>query len=309
MDKNHLDLWTYTLEAQDDGKKFQDILIRKFHFSQRLIQKLKIGKRAWVNGKFTFLNARGHTRDTLTIQLQSEELNSIPGEDLPLNILYEDNYILAIDKPAGQVVHPTPRYPTGTIGNAIVGYWLAKGEARPFRPVHRIDRNTSGVVVVAKNQFAHQQLAWQLEHNQIYKSYIGFVEGQFPKDSGVINAPISLVSGSFIQRQVSSDGLPSITNYTVLKRFKNACLVEFVLETGRTHQIRVHSQHLGHPLLGDDLYGGNTSLIERQALHSSMYKFLHPLNGEELTIHAPLPDDLHELLKKLSTDASANEVM
>lgn len=299
--KNDLDLWTYTLQPQDEGLKYQEILFRRFHFSRKLIQHLKQSERVWVDGIFTFLTARGKAGQTLNIQLQTPETNSIPGENLPLDILYEDDYFLAINKPAGQVVHPTPRYPTGTIGNAVVGYWLAKGEARPFRPIHRIDRNTSGVVVVGKNQFAHQQMAWQHAHQRIHKCYLGIVEGQVKDDQGIINAPIALAPGSFMQRQISPDGSPAVTRFRVLERFKDASLVEFILETGRTHQIRVHCQHLGHPLLGDDLYGGNLSRIDRQALHSTIYEFNHPLTGEVVTLQAPLPEDMELLLQDLSS--------
>lgn len=295
---NDLDLWTYTLQPQDEGLKYQEILSRRFHFSRKLIQQLKLSERVWVDGIFTFLTARGKAGETLEIQLQTPETNSIPGENLPLEILYEDDYFLAINKPAGQVVHPTPRYPTGTIGNAVVGYWLAKGEARPFRPIHRIDRNTSGVVVVGKNQFAHQQMAWQHAHKRIHKCYLGIVEGQVKEDQGTINASITLAPGSFMQRIVSSEGSPAITHYRVLKRYRGATLLEFLLETGRTHQIRVHCQYLGHPLLGDDLYSGDTSSIDRQALHAFIYQFNHPHTGKKVTIRAPLPEDLRQLIKK-----------
>ncbi|HHY27894.1 MAG TPA: RluA family pseudouridine synthase [Desulfitobacterium dehalogenans] len=297
---NEQDLWTYTLQPQDDGQKYQEILFRKFHFSRKLIQHLKQAEeRVWVNGVFTFLTARGKAGEILAVQLQTPETNSIPGENLPLEILYEDDYFLAVNKPAGQVVHPTPRYPTGTIGNAVVGYWLAQGEARPFRPIHRIDRNTSGVVVVGKNQFAHQQMAWQHTHRRIHKCYLGIVEGQVKEDQGVINAPIALAPGSFMQRQISLEGSPAVTHYKVLERYQDASLLEFVLETGRTHQIRVHCQHLGHSLLGDDLYGGSLARIDRQALHSSIYEFNHPLTGELTSIQAPLPEDLQQLLRGL----------
>lgn len=294
------DLWTYTLQPQDDGVKYQDILYRRFHFSRKLIQHLKQGERVWVNGAFTFLTTRGKAGETLSVQLQPPEINSIPGENLPLEILYEDDYFIAINKPAGQVVHPTPRYPEGTIGNAVVGYWLAKGEARPFRPIHRIDRNTSGVVVIGKNQFAHQQMAWQHAHGRIHKCYRGIVEGLVKEDQGTIKAPIALAPGSFIQRQISPEGSPAVTHYKVLERYQDASLLEFILETGRTHQIRVHCQHLGHPLLGDDLYGGNLARINHQALHSSIYEFNHPLTGELTTIQAPLPEDLQRLLRELA---------
>ena len=294
------DLWTYTLQPQDEGKKYQDILEKKFHFSHNLLQKLKQGERVWVNDKFTFLSTRGSSGEILAIQLQTQESISIPGENLPLDILYEDDYILAANKPAGLVVHPTPRYPTGTMGNAVVGYWLSKGEAHPFRPIHRIDRNTSGVVVIAKNQFAHQQIAWQLEHYQIHKRYLGFVEGQVCEDEGIIEAPIGLVPESFIKRQISPEGLSAVTRFRVLKRFQDTSLLEFILETGRTHQIRVHCQALGHPLLGDDLYGGALTRINRQALHSFMYEFLHPITGNKITIRAPWPEDLRKLLRTLA---------
>ncbi len=298
------DLWTYTLQPIDDGKKYQDILERKFHFSRRLITKLKQGERAWVNDKFSFLSARGTAGETLTLQLQDPESSiNILAENLPLDILFEDDYLLAVNKPAGQVVHPTPSYLTGTLGNAVVGYWLAKGEARLFRPIHRIDRNTSGVVVIAKSQFAHQQIALQLEKYQIHKRYLGFVEGQVFENEGIIDAPISLVPGSYVQRQVSPEGLFAVTHFRVLKRFKNASLLEFILETGRTHQIRVHCQDLGHPLLGDDLYGGGLTLINRQALHSSIYEFLHPMTENKMSIRAPWPEDLRKLLYTLGLES------
>lgn len=293
------DLWEYTLQPQDHGKKYQEILARKFHFSRKLLQKLKQGEHAWVNGKFTYLTTRGKAGDQLALQLQMEEMPNIPGELLPLDILFEDEFLLIANKPHGQVVHPTPRYPSGTLGNAVVGYWNSKDTPHPFRPVHRIDRNTSGIVVIAKNRFTHQQLAYQLEHKLIHKYYIGFVHGQIEEDQGIIDQPIGLVPGSFIQHTVSPEGLPAQTRYQVLARYPQATLMKFILETGRTHQIRVHCQSIGHPLLGDDLYGGKRELIQRQALHSFLYAFNHPLSGDWVTFRAPWPQDLIELVSKL----------
>ncbi|MDA8228678.1 MAG: RluA family pseudouridine synthase, partial [Desulfitobacterium hafniense] len=194
------DLWEYTLQPQDEGKTFQEILKRKFHFSTKLIQQLKKGEFVWVDGEFTFLSATGQSGQTLRIKLVAPEEATIPGEQLPLDILFEDDYFLAVNKPAGQVVHPTPRYPSGTIGNAVVGYLASKGDTRPFRPINRLDRNTSGVIVIAKNRFAHQQLAWQQERGQIKKVYLGVVSGVLSQDHGEIREPIRLVPGSFIQR-------------------------------------------------------------------------------------------------------------
>ncbi|MDR3542148.1 MAG: RluA family pseudouridine synthase [Desulfosporosinus sp.] len=294
-------LWEYRLQPEDSGQKYLTILLHKFHFSLKLLQRLKQGERVWINGNFTYLTARGKEGEMLSIQLFSDEETNIPGENLPLNILYEDEYLLVVNKPVGQVVHPTHRYLTNTLGNAVIGYWERQGEHRQYRPIHRIDRNTSGVVVIAKNQFAHQQLAWQLERGQILKRYLGFVEGVVRENQGTIDDPIGFAPDSFIKRNIHPEGMPARTLFRVLHRYPTATLLEFILETGRTHQIRVHCEGLGHPLLGDDLYGGDLRLLPRQALHSSMYAFLHPVTGLPLVIRAPFPDDLKDLVKKLKS--------
>lgn len=300
MNKQHT-LWEYRLQAEDSGQKYQTILIHKFHFSVKLLRRLKQGERVWVNGFFIYLTARGKEGEMLSIQLFSDEEANILGEDLPLAVLYEDDYLLAVNKPVGQVVHPIHRYPNNTLGNAVVGYWERRGEHRLYRPIHRIDRNTSGVVIIAKNQFAHQQLAWQMEHGQIQKRYYGFVEGIVRENEGVIDDPIRLAEGSLIKRTIHPEGLPAKTLFRVLHRYPQATFLEFILETGRTHQIRVHCEAFGHPLLGDDLYGGNTALITRQALHSFMYALQHPVNGLPVVIRAPFPADLRELVQKLKS--------
>lgn len=292
-------LWEYRLQAEDSGQKYLTILLHKFHFSLRLLQRLKQGEQVWINGKFTYLTARGKEGELLSIQLFPDEETNIPGENLPLDILYEDEYLLVVNKPVGQVVHPTHRYLTNTLGNAVIGYWERKGEHRLYRPIHRIDRNTSGVVIIAKNKFAHQQLAWQLERGHIQKQYFGFVEGVVHENEGIIDDPIGFAPDSYIKRQVQPDGQPARTHYRVLHRYPSATLLEFILETGRTHQIRVHCESFKHPLLGDDLYNGDTTLLSRQALHASVYTFLHPATGLPMVIHAPFPEDLRNLIKTL----------
>lgn len=293
-------LWEYRLKPEDSGQKYLSILKHKFHFSLKVLQRLKEGERVWVDGRFTYLTARGKEGEILSVQLFSNEETTIEGENLPLDILYEDDYLLAVNKPVGQVVHPNNRYPSKTLGNAVVGYWARKGEGRIYRPIHRIDRNTSGVVIIAKNQFSHQQLAWQLERGHIHKRYFGFVQGCVGENSGTIDSRIGFAPNSFIKRLVQDNGEPARTDYRVLRRYAEASFLEFILETGRTHQIRVHCEGIGHPLLGDNLYGGDTSLIDRQALHSSVYAFLHPATGLPLVIRAPFPEDLRHLIKILS---------
>lgn len=304
-------LWQYTLKPEDEGKKYQEILAGRFHFSRRLLQRLKQGEKVWVNGRFSYLSARGHAGDMLTVNLGSPEqanlapVNALcaqPGPDpltagapMPIEVLYEDGYLLAVNKPAGRVVHPTPRYPSGTLGNDVLAYWANRGETHPFRPVHRIDRNTSGVMLVAKNHFAHQQLAWQLGKGLVQKRYLGFVSGRVVQDSGTLDSPIGLAGGSFIKREIRLDGAPAETRYRVRRRYGQATLLEFELITGRTHQIRAHCEGMGHPLLGDDLYGGDTSQIQRQALHSFIYSFRHPVTSQKIQIRAPFPQDLRRL--------------
>ncbi len=295
-------LWKYTLQPEDTTRKYLEILKRKFHFSNKLLQTLKQGEKVWVNGQFTYLTARGQAGEILSINFNTPEVSNLDAESLPLEVLYEDDYLLAVNKPAGQVVHPNPRYAASTLGNAVANYWQRKGEAHTFRPVHRIDRNTSGVVVIAKNKFAHQQLAWQLEHRQILKRYLGFVSGKIPIITGVLDGEIGLAPGSFIRRQVQKGGLAALTRFRVLRYYVRATLLEFELATGRTHQIRVHCQSYGHPLLGDDLYEGDCTLINRQALHSFMYSIKHPATGQQLVFRAKLPRDLiilgQQLLKQ-----------
>jgi 23S rRNA pseudouridine1911/1915/1917 synthase len=286
----------YVLQKEDEGKKLEQILLRRFHFSRKVIQKIKTGENAWLDGKFTYLNSKGLAGQTLTVNFQEEESATIAPENAPLAILYEDDLFLAVNKPPGQTVHPNSRYRSGTLANAVTGYWHRKHEARPFRPVSRIDRNTSGIVLVAKTRYAHQQIAWQTAKNQVRKRYLGFIEGQITPEAGEFSSPIALVPGSKIKRELNPAGQPALTRFHVLQEFPAYSLLEFDLLTGRTHQIRVHCQGAGHPLLGDDLYGGNLFHIQRQALHCHIYAFIHPLTGANIKIEAPLPQDMCLLL-------------
>ncbi|AHF10235.1 MULTISPECIES: RluA family pseudouridine synthase [Dehalobacter] len=290
-------LFTYTLTPEDDGRKYQDILLRRFHFSRKVLQKLKVGENVWIDGKFTYLTARGKTGQTLVVNILEEEPATVSGETLPIEILFEDEIFLAVNKPPGQVIHPNSRYRTGTLANAVVGYWESKGETRPFRPVSRIDRNTSGVVLIAKSRYAHQQLAALSIRNKVEKKYLGIVEGNFPLEQGEWPLPIRLKSGSKIVREVHPDGQSALTLFRTLQHYPGYTLMEFTLVTGRTHQIRVHAQAAGHPLLGDDLYSGSMKYMQRQALHCYSYGFTHPLNMQPLQIQAPVPADIAMLIQ------------
>lgn len=296
MDKDNLLI--YKLQKEDEGKRFKHILARRFHLSRKLLQKIMIGQNVWLDGKFVFLNTRGQAGQTLVVKISQDENSTIHGEDLPIDIIYEDNLFLAVNKPPGQVVHPNSNYKSGTLANAVVGYWENKGETRPFRPVSRIDRNTSGIVLIAKNRYAHQQLARIAAKNQVEKKYLGIVGRSFPLDKGIFNSPIRVQPGSKIVREIHPEGQSAITLFETIKRFPDYTLMMFILVTGRTHQIRAHCQDSGYPLLGDDLYGGDTQYIARQALHCHSYTFVSPLTGQDISIKAPLPGDMKLLLDK-----------
>ena len=211
-------------------------------------------------------------------------------EDLPLDIRYEDEWLLIINKPAGQLVHPTTKESSGTVGNALMHYFAAKGEAHAFHPVHRLDRDTSGLLLVAKEPQIQYQLSPKGCKN-FKREYQAIIEGQLTPPNGLIDAPIARALPSIILRKVSPEGQPARTHYRTIKQGHGLSLIELELETGRTHQIRVHLAHLGHPLLGDDLYGGNMTRIQHQALHAFRLTFSHPMTGEKLVITAPPPQD------------------
>lgn len=282
----------YILTKDDEKRKLEEILRRHFHFSRKVIQKLKIGEHVWLDDKPSYLNIRGKAEQCLTVDFSENKLVSVSPENMPIDILFEDQFFLAVNKPPGQVVHPTSNYRSGTLANAVIGYWENKGLSIPFRPVSRIDKNTSGIVMIAKNRYAHQQLAWLSDHNLVEKKYLGIVSGHFESLSGEISLPIRLAQNTKIVRETHPDGKTALTLYKVLAQYTQYSFLEFTLKTGRTHQIRVHCQATGHSLLGDDLYGGSTEFIARQALHSSSYSFVHPISGQPIMIQAPLPADM-----------------
>ena len=214
----------------------------------------------------------------------------IMPEDLPLDIRYEDEWLLVINKPAGQLVHPTTRESGGTVGNALMHYFASNGEAHAFHPVHRLDRDTSGLLLIAKEPQIQYQLSPKGCKN-FKREYQAIIEGHLTPPNGLIDAPIARALPSIILRKVSPEGQPARTHYHTIKQGHSLSLIELELDTGRTHQIRVHMAHLGHPLLGDDLYGGNMDYIERQALHAFRLSFRHPMTGENLVITAPPPAD------------------
>ncbi|WP_033171078.1 RluA family pseudouridine synthase [Selenomonas sp. ND2010] len=224
--------------------------------------------------------------------------SNITPEALPLDIRYEDDWLLVVNKPAGQLVHPTTQEPHGTLGNAILFHYMQQKEAHAFHPVHRLDRETSGLVLIAKQP----QIQFKLSPKGVktfHREYLALIPGELTPPAGTIDAPIARALPSIILRKVAPDGKEARTHYDTVKSNHKLSLIHLVLETGRTHQIRVHLSHLGHPLIGDDLYGGSRDLISRQALHAFRLSFTHPMTGEDIVVTAPLPSDMGRIVSDL----------
>lgn len=232
-----------------------------------------------------------HTGDIVSYELPI--VSSVTPEQLPLVIVYEDADLLIIDKPAGQLVHPTTREAHGTVANAVRGLYEARGTTLDFHPCHRLDRNTTGLLLIAKHPEVQYQMAKQ---DTLAREYLALIDGALTPPIGTIDAPIARALPSIILRRVAPDGKPARTHYRTEWTNAHHSLLRLHLETGRTHQIRVHLAHLGHPLLGDDLYGGRTDLIPRHALHSAQLTLTHPRTDERLSVESLLPEDMARIL-------------
>lgn len=224
--------------------------------------------------------------------------SDIEPEDLPLDIRYEDDFLVIVNKPAGQLVHPTTKEAHGTLGNALLAWYARHGEHHAFHPVHRLDRDTSGLVLIAKEPQVQYQLTTGRDGKKAFtREYLALIEGTLTPASGLIDAPIARALPSIILRKVAPPpaGKEARTHYETVRTNGKLSLLHFMLDTGRTHQIRVHLAHLGHPLLGDDLYGGSCTLLSRQALHAWRLSFRHPMTHEFVVVTAPLPSDMQRI--------------
>jgi len=288
----------YRVCTNDSAKSLKEILIKKMNISKNLITILKQNNKILLNNLNVNINFFVIPGDKITILLDhAESTKNIEPQNMPLEILYEDDSIIALNKPPHIVVHPTYNHPSGTLANALAYYFAKTNQSLKIRPVSRLDKGTSGIVIFAKNQYVQDCLAKQMKTLCFKKEYIGIVKNHMPEKSGTINLPIARKPGSIISRYISPSGAPSITHYKILRLLKYASIVKFNLETGRTHQIRVHCQSVGTPLIGDTLYGESSSEIRRQALHSAKVKLIHPKTKKHLKLYSPLPYDIKGLLK------------
>ena len=287
-----------TVTPEDDGKKVKTVLKYRLGFSSHAIGGLtrtETGIR--VNGQRAFSTARLHTGDVLTAEIgdrKPPDENIIPG-NWPLEIVYEDEYLLVVNKPAGMVALASSFLPeTPTVAGALA---YQKGESGIFHVVNRLDKGTTGLMTVAKSGYVHNLLRKLLHSGEFYREYRGICVGCPSPESGVIDLPIGRAEDSAIARCIRDDGAPSVSRYEVLEKTERFSLLRLLPQTGRTHQLRLHMSAIGHPLAGDWLYGTeDTDLIPRPALHSCAMHLKHPVTGEVLELSLPLPEDMARLM-------------
>lgn len=255
-----------------------------------------------VNGQAVKPKYKVQAGDKISLVKPEPQSLELTPENIPLDIVYEDDDVIVVNKPQGMVVHPAPGHPDHTLVNALLYHSPLSTINGTFRPgiVHRIDKDTSGLLMVAKNDLAHQSLAEQLRNKTNKREYLALVYGQIKEDEGTINAPLGRNPQDRKKQAVVKSGRHAVTHFKVMKRYDNFTLVKCILETGRTHQIRVHMKYIGHPLVGDPLYGPRKVIgKDGQFLHAALLGFKHPRTGKELVFEAPLPENFQKMLDKL----------
>lgn len=275
--------------------------------SRSFFQKLIRDGFVMVNHIIVKVNYRLKTGDVIEIDIPDAVPTEIVPENIPLDILYEDDDLLIVNKPKGMVVHPAVGHSTGTLVNAIMHHCQGNlsginGEIRPGI-VHRIDKDTTGSLIICKNDEAHRNIAEQIKEHSVTRRYVGVVAGTFSEESGTVEGAIGRHPNDRKRMTINEkNGKPAVTHYRVLQTLKGASFMEFELETGRTHQIRVHMASISHPLLGDTVYGNskNPYKLQGQALHARTIGFIHPTTGEYIEVSAPIPEYMTELVRKLS---------
>ncbi|GIO07484.1 putative RNA pseudouridine synthase YhcT [Brevibacillus reuszeri] len=298
----------YTVTEEDAGMNVEQIVRQKLNVSGRMMQRLTRSKGILLNRKQPFLQRQVKTGDQIAVRvvdrqpLQEKapvaaERSATPENIPPIEILYEDDHLLIVNKPAGMMVHPIKQEQSGTLVHVLADLFLAKGVQLNLHPVHRLDKETSGAILLAKSSYGHQLADRLLREGGIHREYLAIVNGAVKDEAGTIDAPIGRDPRHPTKRRVADTGDHAVTHYEVTKRSSQMSLVRVWLETGRTHQIRVHFADLGHPLAGDTMYGAARGLMRRQALHASSLRFEHPILKEEIAAHAPLPVDMKRLIQ------------
>lgn len=294
---------SYTVTEAGQGMPISKYLKGLGYSSRSLIELKKMPESVLVNGRWEHMNLPLQTGDTLTIRIQEEASSEkIPPVELPLDIVYEDEDLMVINKPAGMPTHPSMNNYENSLGNALAWYFAKQDKPFVFRCINRLDKDTSGLTVIAKHIVSAGMLSAMVAAKgeadaTFHREYLALVRGNVTPLSGVISAPIARKEGSVLEREINfENGEHAVTHYQVLKEQNGHSLVSLRLETGRTHQIRVHMKYLGYPLIGDHLYNPDMEYITRQALHSHRLCFLHPITRKRMEFTAPLPEDMGKVI-------------
>ncbi|MCY6484273.1 RluA family pseudouridine synthase [Clostridium aestuarii] len=291
----------FNVNADEDNLKLNEYLRSIAKFSSRFSRKAVRDGHVKINDNNVTLYTRVRAGDRIEVEIEKkEEQQDIVPEKIQLDVIYEDCDIIIVNKPSNMIVHPTRNYPNGTLTNGLLYYFKEKNEKSIVRLVSRLDRDTTGLILVAKNSFSHMALARDMDKAEFQKNYLAIVHGNLKEKKGIIHKPIYKCEDGSIKRVIDKRGQESITHFEVVESFNDADLVKLTLETGRTHQIRVHLSSIGHPIFGDTLYGNEVrKYIDRQALHAYRLQIPHPRTSQILNFECGLPNDMNELLTKL----------
>ncbi len=284
----------YEISKADAGKTIKNFLQEQGFSGQNIVELKKMKESILLNGVWEYVTCRIKEGDKLRIHICEEESSEkILPIELPFPVIYEDEDIVVVNKPADMPIHPSLNNYENTLGNAAAYYYAGQNKPFIFRCINRLDRDTTGLTILAKHMVSAGILQSQMVERKIKREYLAIVEGTMEEEEGTIDAPIGRKNGSTIERMVDyENGERAVTHYRVLDRKENASLVALNLETGRTHQIRVHMTYIGHPLVGDFLYNPDNKGMERQALHAWHLSFVHPITKEAVCLEAPVPNDM-----------------
>lgn len=290
----------YIIDEDSAGLRVEQFLRRKRYSGQNLSEIKRMPKSILVNGVHYYMRQELSTGDHLQVRIcETQNSEKIPPTKLSLDIIYEDEDLLVLNKPAGMPIHPSLNNYTNSIANALAYYFQSQGKPFIFRCCNRLDRDTSGLTIVSKHLVSGSILSDMTKYREVHREYLAIARGSVTPSEGTIQAPLGRKEGTIIERTVDWEhGEDAVTHYKVVKEANGHSLVSLRLETGRTHQIRIHMKYLGYPLIGDYLYNPDMEYMTRQALHSHHMEFTHPITGEHMSFTAPLPEDMARVMQE-----------
>lgn len=290
----------YIIDEDSAGLRVEQFLRRKRYSGQNLSEIKRMPKSILVNGVHYYMRQELSTGDHLQVRIcETQNSEKIPPTKLPLDIVYEDEDLLVLNKPAGMPIHPSLNNYTNSIANALAYYFQSQGKPFIFRCCNRLDRDTSGLTIVSKHLVSGSILSDMTKYREVHREYLAIARGSVTPSEGTIQAPLGRKEGTIIERTIDWEhGEDAVTHYKVVKEANGHSLVSLRLETGRTHQIRIHMKYLGYPLIGDYLYNPDMEYMTRQALHSHHMEFTHPITGEHMSFTAPLPEDMARVMQE-----------